>query len=326
MQAWVIERHGEPAAALRAVDRPIPQPADGQVLVHVDAAGVGYPDVAMCRGTYPLTPPLPAVPGQEFCGTVVAIGDGVDASLVGQRVLGVSAFTTGHGSFAEHCLAWARTVHPVPHGLDAADAATFFISMHTAWVGLVERAALTEADRVLVLGAGGGSGLGAVALAAALGAEVIAVVGDDARAAACLRAGAATVVDHRRVELGQAVAAATGGHGATVVYDPVGGDPGTTAARSLASGGRHLLIGFASGSWAAPDPALLVRANISLVGVYTGAYGRRASERHHAALSGLVASGRLAGVCTARLPFTEAPRALTAVAERSSVGKIALTR
>jgi NADPH2:quinone reductase len=255
---------------------------------------------------------------------VVSIGAGVDADLVGRRVLGVSAFTAGHGSFAEYCLASARTVHPVPDGLDAGAAATFFISMHTAWVGLVERAAVTPADRVLVLGAGGGTGLGAVALATALDVEVIAVVGDDARAAACTAAGAATIIDHRHEDVGHAVDAATAGRGVTVVYDPVGGTPGTTAARCLASGGRHLLIGFAAGSWAAPDPALLVRANASLVGVYTGAYDRAASEQHHRALSELVRRGRLPVVCTARLPLSEAPRAVSAVAERRAVGTIAL--
>lgn len=270
------------------------------------------PDVFLCRGTYPLTPPLPFVPGQELCGTVVAAAP--DAGVaVGARVLGVSDFPAGHGAFAEECLANARSVFPVPDGLDDADAAGFWIPHLTAWIGLVDRGELQAGERLVILGAAGSSGLAAVQLGVALGAEVVAVAGDDAKAALCERFGAHVVV--REIDDVGPV---------DVLYDPVGREPAERAARSLARGGRHLLVGFAAGDWPRLDARRLVAANAAAVGVYAGGYSEAQTDGFHAALTELVVDGRLRGTVTERVPFEGVPDVLTAVAERRLAGKAAV--
>jgi NADPH2:quinone reductase len=177
MPAWQVQSTGEPIDVLRQVEVPVPDPGPGQIRVRVTAAGIGLPDVLMCRGTYPLTPPLPFTPGQEATGVITAVGDGVTRDI-GSRVMFVSAFYDGHGSFAHECLALSSTAFPVPEGLTDAEAAGFWIPHLTAWTGLVERGHLAAGEWLAVLGAAGGSGIAAVQLGRALGGRVIAVVGD----------------------------------------------------------------------------------------------------------------------------------------------------
>src|SRR5216684_1648841 len=135
IHAWQVDGAGEPIDVLRSVELALPEPGPGQIRVRVTAAGIGLPDVLMCRGTYPLTPPLPFTPGQEATGVITAVGDGVDRKI-GSRVMFVSAFYDGHGSFAEECLALASTAFPVPDGLTDTEAAGFWIPHLTAWIGL----------------------------------------------------------------------------------------------------------------------------------------------------------------------------------------------
>jgi NADPH:quinone reductase len=137
MKAWQVHGAGEPADVMRTVERQLSDPGPGQVKIQVSAAGIGLPDVLMCRGTYPLTPPGPFTPGQELAGTVTAVGSGVDMS-VGTRVMGVSDFMNGNGSFAGEALAAADTVFPVPDAMDDVAAAGFWIPNMTAWIGLVD--------------------------------------------------------------------------------------------------------------------------------------------------------------------------------------------
>src|SRR5262249_4260343 len=157
---------------LHEVELDSPQPGPGQVRIRVAAAGIGLPDVLMCRGTYPLTPPLPFTSGQEATGTITAVGDGVDLPI-GTRVICVTAFTAGKGSFAEECLVAAGSAFAVPDGLTDAQAAGFWIPPLTAWIGLVARGGLAVGDWLAVLGAAGGSGIAAVQLGRALGARVV---------------------------------------------------------------------------------------------------------------------------------------------------------
>src|ERR1700742_2118857 len=136
MKAWQVHGAGEPADVMRMVERQLSDPGPGQVKIEVSAAGVGLPHVLMCRGICPLTPPAPFTPGQELAGTMTAIGSGVDLS-VGMRVMGVSDFINGNGSFAGETLATADTVLPVPDAMDDCAAAGFWIPNMTAWMGLV---------------------------------------------------------------------------------------------------------------------------------------------------------------------------------------------
>jgi NADPH2:quinone reductase len=321
VRAWQVRGHGEPEAALGLADVEVPVPDAGQVRIAVAASGIGLPDVLMCRGTYPLTPALPFTPGQEVAGTVTAVGPEVEGVAVGERVLAVTAFPTGHGGFAEEALAYGRSTFAVPAGLTDEQAAGFWISFHTAWIGLVERGGLAGGERLVVLGAGGGSGLAAVQLGRVLRARVTAVVGDERRAALALDAGAHDVVDHRTGDLLELLRA---GGPVDVVYDPVGGAPAAVAARALGRGGRLLAVGFASGSWPAVDAHVLVRANASLVGVFAGGHDRAELEAIHAALAGLLADGSLRPPAPVVHAFGHLPAALRAVADREVVGKSVL--
>jgi NADPH:quinone reductase len=320
VRAWQVVRHGEPESALELVDVPRPEPGPTDVRVTVAAAAVGMPDVFLCRGSYAFSPAIPFTPGQEVCGIVNAAGPHASVAT-GTRIMGVTRFPDGHGGFAEDALVGADSAFRVPDAMSDVDAAAFPIGWSTAWVALVRRGQLHAGERLLVLGAAGGSGATAVQLGAALGAEVVAVVGDEAKAAYCRELGAASVVDRRTGDVVDAVLAATGGRGVDVVYDPVGGVPGEQAARALTTEGRFLAVGFAAGRWPAFDVARLVRRNISVLGVYVGAYAPEERAADHEALLDLFVAGRIRTCVTDVRPFTEVPAALATVAAGTVVGK-----
>jgi NADPH2:quinone reductase len=321
VRAWEVRGAGEPREVLQLVHVDPPTPAAGEIRVRVTAAGVGLPDVFMCRGTYPLTPALPFTPGQEVTGVVTATGDGVDIAL-GTAVMGVTAFVGGRGGFAEECLLAADGAFAVPEGLDPTDAAGFWIPHLTAWIGLVERGGLQRGDTLAVLGAAGGSGIAAVQLGHALDARVLAVVSDDARAALCRAGGADAVVDRTRGELAPMLRELSDGRGVDLVYDPVGGAVAEDAARALARGGRLLAVGFASGRWPQLQTHDLVIANTSLVGVFAGHHTRGELDAIHEQLGALVRDGALRTTVTDRVAFDGLPDALQRMADGFVVGKL----
>jgi NADPH2:quinone reductase len=323
MRAWQVDTKGEPIDVLHQVERPVPEPGSGQLRIRVTAAGLGLPDVLMCRHTYPLTPAAPFTPGQEACGVVTAVGEGVDVPI-GATVMAVTAFTQGDGSFAEECLVLADSTFPVPKGLTDNQAAGFWIPHLTGWIGLVDRGHVVAGDRLAVLGAAGGSGIAAVQLGRALGAHVIAIVGDDERAAFCRRLGADVVINHRQGPLARALREATDGLGVDLLYDPVGGALAEDAAGALARHGRLLAVGFASGSWPRLDTQNLVVTNSSLVGVFAGGYSRGELDAIHSDLSALVGDGRLVNAITAEVPFDELSAALQRLADRTVIGKLVM--
>lgn len=323
MRAWRVEKHGEPADVLQLADADVPEPGPGQVRIRVAAAGIGLPDVLMCRGSYALVPALPFTPGQEAAGVVTAVGEGVDLPI-GAAVMAVTAFPSGHGAFAEECLAKADSVFAVPPGLDVTAAAGFWIPHLTGWLGLVDRGRLAAGEWLAVLGAAGSSGLAAVQLGRVLGARVIAVVGDDRRADLCRGLGAETVVNHRTGPLGPALREITGGHGVDTIYDPVGGTTAADAAGALTRGGRLLAVGNAGGTWPRIPAERLVMTNTSVVGVYTGSYSYAERNAVHTRLCELLADGRLHTAATT-VPFHDLPAALEQIAGRTAAGKLTLT-
>ena len=320
MQAWQVQRHGPPRDALSrvVVDEPVPGP--GEVRLRVRAAGMGLPDALMCRGTYAFSPILPFVPGQEVCGTVDAVGSGVELPL-GTRLMAVTNFFDGNGGFAEATIARSDTVFRVPDAMCDEDAAAFRIGYSTAWIGLVRRGELRRGEWLLVLGAAGGSGLAAMRLGLALGARVIAVVSGDTKRELCTRSGADVVVDRRVGSVHDSVMEVTGGNGVDVVYDPVGGAFAGATACCLAPGGRLLAVGFASGKWVDADVSELVRRNASIVGVYAGGQSRAEADADHESLLTLAADGRLGGATEVVL-FDALPEALGAVDRGEAVGKL----
>jgi NADPH2:quinone reductase len=323
MRAWEADRHGEPAAVLRLVEKEPPAPGPGQIRLRVRATGIGLPDVLMCRGTYPMTPSLPFTPGQEVVGEVTGVGAGVDLAL-GMRVMATTLFPTGFGGFAEETLASGDGAYPAPPGLSDADAAGFWIPHFTAWVGLVNRAQVRAGEWLAVLGAAGGSGSAAVQVGRALGARVIAVAGGDEKLHYCRELGAEFVVDHRVGPVKDALREITGGNNVHVIYDPVGGAAAADAMRAIASEGRFLVIGFASGEWPVLDARRLLGRNFSAVGVFPSAYDRDAFDEIYNGLCGLVARGELRSTVDEIVPFDELPTALERLASREILGKLVL--
>jgi NADPH2:quinone reductase len=323
MRAWQVQGKGEPRDVLHLVDLPAPEPGPGQMRIAVTAAGLGLPDVFMCRDMYPLTPPLPFTPGQEAAGVVTAVGEGV-STPIGTRVMSVTVFYEGHGSFAEECLVPEASAFPVPEGLSDEQAAGFWIPHMTGWVGLVDRGHLAKGEVLVVLGAAGGSGIAAVQLGRALGARVIAVVSDEKRAAFCRELGADVALNLNGEGFLDALVAATEGRGVDAIYDPVGGALAESVATKMRRGGRLLCVGFASGRWPKPETHDLVLTNTALVGVFAGGYSRQEVEDMHAGLSALVSDGRLRNAVTESVPFAELPGALQRMGDREVVGKLVL--
>ena len=326
MRAWQVTKRGEPHDAIGIADVPVPEPGAGEVRIRVEAAALGLPDVMMCRGSYAFEPALPFTPGQEVSGVVTAVGAGAQTRL-GSRVMAVTSFFRGHGGFAEEALALDVATHPAPAEMSWRDAAGFVIPYHTAWIGLVTRGRIAPGETLLVLGAAGGSGSAAIALGKARGARVIAVAGGAEKGAFCRERGADVVIDHREASvrddgLAAAVRDATGGRGADVVYDPVGGEMFDVATRCLANEGRLLAIGYASGSWCDASTAALVQRNASVVGVYVGAYTKPHLSEVHEQLLGHWRRGALPAAVGDAIPFEGIGAALGEIAARRATGKL----
>ncbi|MFC6880457.1 MULTISPECIES: NADPH:quinone oxidoreductase family protein [Actinomadura] len=297
------------------------EPGPGQVVIAVEAAGVNYVDALFVHGRYQIKPEPPFVPGGEAAGTVVAAGAG-SAPEPGTRVLAMC----GLGAFAERIAVPAAAAVPIPDRLDAARAATFAQSYCTGLFGLRERAGLKAGETVLVLGAGGGVGLAAVQVAVALGARVLAGASSAAKREAALAAGAEAVVDTSAEDVKSAARAWSDG-GVDVVYDPVGGALADPALRALREGGRHVVIGFASGDIPSLPLNQVLLRNRAVVGVDWGAW-QMADPAGQRALLGelleLVADGRLDPVAPRTEPLGSAGPVLDDLLGRRVVGKVAL--
>ncbi|MEU5036329.1 NADPH:quinone oxidoreductase family protein [Streptomyces rubiginosohelvolus] len=313
MQAWRVHRNGEPGEVMRLEETDRPTPGDGQVLVEVRAANVNFPDALLCRGQYQVRPPLPFTPGVEVCGTTED----------GRRVLATPALP--HGGFADYVVADEAALLPAPDALDDAEAAALHIGYQTGWFGLHRRAHLQRGETLLVHAAAGGVGSAAVQLGKAAGAQVIGVVGGPDKAAVARELGCDLVIDRRSEDIVAAVKEATGGRGADVVYDPVGGDAYAKSAKCVAFEGRILVVGFASG--VIPTPALnhaLVK-NYSVVGLHWGLYNTKdpaAVRACHEELTKLAEQGVVKPLISERVAMVGAADAVQRVADGTSTGRI----
>ena len=323
MRAVVCRRLGPPES-LEVAELPSPAPGPGEVLVDVHGCGVNFPDTLIIEGRYQFKPELPFSPGSEVAGTVAALGEGVDGLSAGDRVMGM----LGWGGFAEQVAAPARSLAAVPAGMDLVTASGFTLAYATSYHALVDRGRLQEGETLLVLGAAGGVGLAAVQLGAALGARVIAAASTDAKLALCREHGAAETVNYATDDLRGRLKELTGGRGADVVYDPVGGDLAEPALRSTAWRGRFLVVGFAAGDIPRIPLNLALLKGCEIVGVFFGAFAERQPEdaaRNAAALGELWSAGRIRPVVSATYPLEEAVRALEDIAARKVTGKVVVT-
>ena len=323
MRAWRVEQFGEPTEQWRlAEDVPECDPGAGQIKVAVEACGLGLPDVLMCRDNYPLTPPLPFTPSQEAAGEVVAVGEGVDERLLGTRVMGTTLFQAQAGGLADYCLMSADAALPIPDAMAGEEAAGFFIPYMTAWVGLVRRGHLTTDDTLLVLGASGSSGAAAIQLGKAIGARVIAVAGGPEKAAFCRSIGADEVIVHRADDITEAVNSLTGGAGASIVFDPVGGKAGRAAFKATSFEGRFVVIGYASGEWARISLPETLMTNISLVGAMPVGFSSDVMRGGVEELIGFWREGKLKLSSQQIFDFDDALAAITHIATRRVEGKV----
>src|SRR6266516_19562 len=325
MKAWRVHQTGAPADVLRWEDVPDPRPGPGELLVRVDAVALNFPDVLLCTGLYQERPPLPFTPGLEIAGTVVEAGDG-DGFAPGERVLGSPPLP--NGGLAELAVLPVGSAWAVPDGMPAAEAAAFLITYQTAFVGLHRRAGLRPRETLLVHAGAGGVGSAAVQVGLAAGARVIAAAGGPEKVRVCRELGAHEVVDYRvEPDLPQRVCELTGGRGADVIWDPVGGDVFDASRRCIAFEGRLVVVGFAGGRIPQVPAGHVLVKNYSVVGLHWGLY-RTANPavitEAHEALMRMYAAGSIRPLVSERLPLSAAPDALTRLATRSTVGKVVL--
>jgi NADPH:quinone reductase len=321
MKAWQVPELGEPRDVLTLAEVPDPVPGPGQVLVRVLGAAANFPDVLMCRGVYQVRPPLPFTPGVELCGEVVTAGPGVTGVAPGDRLIGGSI----GGAFAELTLMNAASALPAPDGLDDAEAGAFFITYQTGWFGLHRRARLAAGETLLVHAAAGGVGSGAVQLGKEAGARVIGVAGGEQKAEVARALGADVVIDRNTQDFVEVVKEVTGGRGADVIYDPVGGDTYARSTKCIAFEGRILIIGFAGGQIqsAALNHALV--KNYSIVGLHWGLYQSKDPQLIkdcHAKLTKMVADGAIRPLVSERFGLDEVPAGLQRLADGGTVGRV----
>ncbi|MEF2528093.1 MULTISPECIES: NADPH:quinone oxidoreductase family protein [Streptomyces] len=313
MQAWRVHTTGEPREAMRLEDVPEPVPGEGEVRLRVLAAAVNFPDALLVRGRYQIRPPLPFTPGVEVCAETED----------GRRVIANPALP--HGGLAEYATAPAAALLPAPDGLDDAEAAALHIGYQTGWFGLHRRARLQAGETLLVHAAAGGVGSAAVQLGKAAGATVVGVVGGKAKARTAEELGCDLVVDRTAEDVAARVKEFTGGRGADVVYDPVGGDAYTASTKCIAFEGRIVVVGFAGGTVPAPALNHVLVKNYSVLGLHWGLYARQdpaAVRACHAELTRLAAAGAVKPLVSERLPLAAAADAVQRVADGTTTGRL----
>jgi NADPH:quinone reductase len=323
MRAWVVHEHGAPADVLRLEEVPEPEPGPGRIRVRVAAAALNLPDDRLCRGAYQLQPELPFTPGLEAAGTVDAAGPGAE-HWIGRRVVMVPKLP--HGALCDVTVGLATNCWALPDTMTEVDAVAMLVAFQTGHLGLFRRARLQEGEALVVHAGAGGVGSAAVQLGRLAGATVLATAGGAAKVALCRELGAHDAFDTTTGDFVDWVKAHTGGRGADVIYDPVGGATFHRSRRCIASEGRILVIGVASGELAEAPLNHALLKNYSIVGLYVGAYTFGAPEQIERAQEDIVrwhAEGRIRPVIGRTVALDgDVPGAVTDLAERRTVGKV----
>jgi NADPH:quinone reductase len=325
MKAVQIVDLSGPDSALRVVEIDEPEPSHmmtpgSGVIVDVHAAGVSFPELLQTRGQYQFKPSLPFVPGAEVGGVVRSAPDGAGVSA-GDRVAAFCFL----GGFAEVVVAPEYFCYRLPDALDFAQGAALILNYHTAYFALKLRGRLREGETVLIHGAAGGVGTACIQVARGLGARTIAVVSSDDKERVAREAGAEEVV--RSDGPWKDEAKELSGGGVDLVLDPVGGDRFTDSIRSLAEGGRVVVVGFTGGSIPEVRVNRLLLGNTEVIGAGWGAYVMSKPEvtrQIGAELSRLIDAGFVRPVVGPRFPLERAGEALGVIDRREAVGKVVL--
>ena len=324
MKAVEVSTPGGPEA-LKPVERPLPQPRAGEVLIKVAAAGVNRPDVLQRMGLYPVPPDASDLPGLEVAGEVVSLGSSTREFKVGDRVC---ALVHG-GGYAQYCAAPEATVLPIPRGLSAVEAASLPETFFTVWGNVYDRGRLAPGESLLVQGGSSGIGVTAIQMAKATGNRVFATAGSDEKCAACVRLGAEKAINYKTQDFLAEIKAATGGKGVNVILDMVGGDYVPKELKCLADDGRLVFIAFLRGPKTELDINELMRRRLTLTGStlrprtveFKGYLARNLREK----IWPLVEAGRIKPEIFKTFPLEEASEAHRLMESSQHIGKIVLT-
>jgi NADPH2:quinone reductase len=321
MKALLCRANADDIGTAKIEDVALPELGANDVRIRVRAAAVNFPDVLMIQGKYQHKPELPFVVGGERAGDVIAVGSGLTKLKVGDRVVGGALA----GGFAQEAQGPESSYRPIPGSADYAVASAYTTAYLTAYVSLVRRGEMAKGETLLVHGAAGGVGLAAVDLGKVLGATVIATASSDEKRAFLKDYGA----DHVLPSSGfrEAVKELTGGRGADVIYDPVGGDVFDESVRCIAFNGRILIVGFTSGRIPTVSVNMPLIKGFSVVGVRAGEYGRKFPEKGReniAAIDKLLADGKIRPHIHARFPLSQAVDAMHMLTTRKVIGKVVI--
>ena len=332
MKAIVCKQFGPPSS-LVFEDVEVPQLKSSQILVDVHSAGVNFPDTLIIQDKYQFKPSLPFSPGGEISGTISAMGESVKGWNIGDEVIGM----VGHGGYSEKVIVSPMQIFKKPSSMDFTTASCFTLTYGTSHYALKDRAQLKEGETLLVLGAAGGVGISAIEIGKAIGAKVIAAASSDEKLEVCKEYGADELINYGDYDLTNKdqikqfrneIAKASGGKGPDVIYDPVGGNFTEPSLRSIAWGGRLLVIGFASGPIPKIPLNLYLIKGCSAVGVFWGQFTALEPQNHLANMEQLTKwheEGKLKAPVTKVLPLEQAKDALEMILARKAKGKIALT-
>jgi putative PIG3 family NAD(P)H quinone oxidoreductase len=327
MRAIEITSYGGPEV-LRETQRPVPVPAAGELLIAVQASGVNRPDVLQRKGLYPMPPGVSDLPGLEVAGTVTA-GAPEDLAAAGLALGDAVCALVAGGGYAEHCVAPAGQCLPLPRGLTMVEAASLPETFFTVWQNVFTIAKLQPGETLLVQGGGSGIGVTAIQLAKALGSQVIVTAGSDEKCAACVALGADHAINYRTQDFAAETKRLTGGRGADVVLDMVGGAYIEREVQCLADDGRLALIAVQGGTEARFDAGLVLRKRLAITGstlrprsvAYKTALARELRQR----VWPLLEAGRVRPVIHQVFPAAQAAQAHALMESSTHVGKIVLT-
>jgi NADPH:quinone reductase len=293
------------------------------VVVAIKAVALNFFDTLIIAGKYQVKPAFPFSPASEFAGVVESVGEGVTDLKTGDRVLGFAGF----GAAREKIAITQKRVVKIPASLDFDRAAGLTVIYGTTLHALKDRAKLKSGETLAVLGASGGTGLAAIELGKLMGARVIACASSDDKLAFCKERGADDVINYANEDIKDGLRRVTGAKGVDVIYDPVGGKYAEPALRSIAWGGRFLVIGFAAGDIPKIPLNLALLKGCDIVGVFWGAFTERDPKGHQANMADLVryaAEAKISAHVHGTYPLAETPAALKAIADRSVMGKVIL--
>jgi len=323
MKAVLCKQFGPPESLVLEDIEPTPC-GPGQVRLGIHACGVNFPDTLMIEDKYQFKPPMPFSPGGEVAGEILEMGDGVEGRSLGDGVIAM----TGWGGFAEEVVVDAARLMPIPDGMDYVTASGFSMTYGTSYYALKQRGQLKPGETLLVLGAAGGVGLAAVELGHVMGARVIAAASSDEKLELCREYGAEECINYATENLKERTKELTGGHGADVIYDAVGGDYFDQAIRCINWEGRLLIIGFASGRIPELPVNLALLKGCQIVGVFWGAFTGRdpsANAQNFVELGQLYEQGKIKPHVSATYPLERAGEALQSLLDRKAKGKIIVT-